>query len=265
MSALCPVSKEHHAHKRWQGYSDYRFAATTMIVPLAAAELAKAVQVFPLAFIQSKNQWSLVAVLGLTMGRNLFVAPNGWWIGGYVPAALRSYPFQLVPTQTGDAALCVDETSGLVTESGEGNAFFDETGTPSAPTKAVLDFLRQTTRSRKAVEEACVVLAQHGVIEPWPLRLMDKDQERTVQGLSRINEAALNSVSDEGFLALRRAGALPVAYAQLLSMGNLANLTKLAQAYAEAQATSSQKIDLDQTFGLSDSTTVDWSSVKFDD
>jgi hypothetical protein len=269
MNALRPISKEHHTNKRWQRYSDYSFAATNMIVPLAAAELAHAVRVFPMAFIEIKGQWSLVAVLGLTPGRNLFVAPNGRWIGSYVPAALRSYPFQLVQTQVGEAALCVDEASGLVTDGGQGNAFFDEAGGPSEPTKEVLDFLMQTARSRKAVEAACAVLAQQGVIEPWPIRLMGKEQERAIQGLGRINEAALNSLPEEGFLSLRRAGALPVAYGQLLSLSNITSLGKLAQAHAQVeaqgQASTQQPIDLDQTFGLSNGETVDWTSMKWDE
>ena len=48
---------------------------------------------------------------------NLFVGPDGHWLGGYVPASLRSYPFRVLGSEgSGQLALCVDEDSGLVVE-----------------------------------------------------------------------------------------------------------------------------------------------------
>ncbi|AWN35778.1 hypothetical protein DK427_08480 [Methylobacterium radiodurans] len=60
----------------------------------------------------------------------------------------------------------------------------------------------------------------------------DEEGPRQVNGLHRISEAALNRLDDRAFGAVRQGGALAVAYAQLLSMGNSVDLGKLAQARA---------------------------------
>ena len=63
----------------------------------------------------------------------------------------------------------------------------------------------------------------------------------------QIDEAALNALPDEAFLELRRAGALLIAYGQLLSMQHLPLLGQLADAHAKAAAplpTQGKDIDL---------------------
>jgi len=54
------------------------------------------------------------------------------------------------------------------------------------------------------------------------------DGEHTLPNLHRIDEAALGKLSDEAFLGLRQASALPLAYAQLLSLNQLEVLQRLA-------------------------------------
>jgi hypothetical protein len=72
-------------------------------------------------------------------------------------------------------------------------------------------------------------LAQAGVITEWPVTLTAQDQKRPVKGLCRIDEEKLNQLADEQFLTLRKSQALAIAYGQLLSMGNIQKLGKLAR------------------------------------
>lgn len=51
-------------------------------------------------------------------------------------------------------------------------------------------------------------------------------------GLFRIDEDALNALDTEAFLQLRKMGALPLIYCQLLSIQNLQRLGPLAEAQA---------------------------------
>jgi hypothetical protein len=61
-------------------------------------------------------------------------------------------------------------------------------------------------------------------------------------------------LEDEPFLKTRKAGALPIAYAQLLSMGNMQNLAQLAKVREQmAQAQRKEKDpDIPTIFGGSD-------------
>ncbi|MFO7911128.1 MAG: SapC family protein, partial [Desulfotignum sp.] len=72
-----------------------------------------------------------------------------------------------------------------------------------------------------------------GVVMEWPLKIQDKDQEKPVTGLYRIDETKFNALADETFLKVRKAGALPIAYAQLFSMGNIQNFAQLAKAQGQ--------------------------------
>ncbi|SMP52261.1 SapC protein [Desulfonatronum zhilinae] len=241
MPNYVPVSKENHASKRWKRFDSYAFAQKETFLPLVAAELPKAVTAFPIAFIQQNDVFFPVALLGLEQGKNLFVAANGQWVGAYVPSALRGHPFKLAKSQDNQLVLCVDQDSGLITDGPEGEAFFDESGEPSEPVKQVLEFLQKIEANQQATARMCAVLAKHQVIKPWPITLKTPEGEKTINGLFQIDEQALNQLPGEAFLELRQAGALPMAYCQMLSMQHLATLAKLAEAHAQVASKMAQQ------------------------
>lgn len=241
MPKYVPVSKETHASKHWKRYESYAFATGENIVPVVAAELPKAVTAFPIAFIQQNEAYFPVALLGFEQGRNLFVAATGQWVGAYVPSILRGHPFKLAKSQDNQFVLCVDQDSGLVTDGPEGEPFFDESGEPSASVQQVLDFLQKVEANQQATARMCAGLQSHHVIKPWPITLKTPAGDRTIDGLNQIDEQALNNLSGEAFLELRQAGALPMAYCQLLSMQHLATLGKLAEAHAQAATQAAQQ------------------------
>ncbi len=248
MSSLHPVSLSRHGAMRWQRYSSYAFAAGDAVCPLVAQELPKAAMALPLAFVASGEEIVPVAVLGLQPGSNLFVASDGRWLGGYVPAAYRGYPFALANTEDGQQVLCIDEDSGLLGDSA-GEAFFAEDNLPAPALADVLNFLTQVAANRQATRRICALLKEHGVVQPWPVKLQTAEGEQAVAGLLRVDEAALNALPAEALLALREAGALPLAYCQLLSMQHLARLGPLAQArereLRQAVAAPSAELDLE--------------------
>ncbi len=233
MSSLYPVSVSRHGSKRWQRYSSYAFAAGDAMCPLVVQELPKAAMSLPLAFAMSGEEVVPVAVLGLLPGKNLFVAPDGRWLGGYVPAAYRGYPFALAHTEDGQQVLCVDESSGLLADR-EGELFFSENNQPAPALTDVLNFLTQVAGNRQATRRIGALLQEYGVVQSWPIRLQTAEGEQAVAGLWRVDEAALNALPAEAFVALRDAGALPMVYCQLLSMQHLAQLGPLAQAHERA-------------------------------
>ncbi|TXM67544.1 SapC family protein [Methylobacterium sp. WL12] len=259
---LQPVSHERHQTRRWIRFPDYHFTASYSWAPLAAAEVTKAALALPLAFIERAGQWSLVGVLGLKPDQNLYVTPDGQWIGSYIPAVFRAFPFSMRRSETGEVILCVDEGSGLVLESGEGEPFFGEGGEPSDSIKQVLSFLSETAKSEAVLTQACGALHAQGVFEPWPITIDGDEGQQQVGGLYRINEAALNRLDDVSFNQLRRAGVVPLAYAQLLSIGNLTDLARLAQARAQAEAAERARAEVKPMVVLPDDNTIDWDWSK---
>jgi hypothetical protein len=232
-----PLSREGHAGKKWQLRRGYSFAAGTVVAPIVLVEIARAAVAMPLAFVQEPGgRFILVAMLSFPPSRNMLVAPDGRWLGAYVPACFRSYPFALVPQQgTDQVTLCIDADCGLVVEGGStGEDFFDQNGNISPSLKKFVDLLTGHERSRKATEVAMAALAKAGVIQPWPLTFKAGQEDKPVTGLHHIDEVALNKLTDDSFLGLRKApGALPIAYAQMFSAGQLGLFQHLAKVQAQ--------------------------------
>lgn len=236
MTQLTVISREQHAAKRWKRYTSYSFAATDTVAPLVAQELPRACLSLPVGFVKVEDRFQLVAVQGLQSGQNLWVAPDGRWLGNYVPAAYRSYPFVLANAGEDRRVLCVREESGLVNET-DGEPFFDEDGQAAKPVKDVLAFLEQVSANAQLTARMCRLLDEHGLIQPWSVKLRAEDAERTMQGLFRVDEAALNALPMEALDALHKGGVLPMIYCQLLSMQHLQRLGQLASQHAAANAT----------------------------
>ena len=234
MPQFTAISRDHFAGKKWQRSSGYGFAATSALVPIVRAELAAAALAVPLALLQQGARFTLVAILSLTPGQNMLVGPDGRWLANYIPAYFRAYPFSLLPQQgTDQLVLCIDANSGLVGDPGSaGEDFFDQDGKLSLALQKVLDFLGGLERSRKDTDVALSALDEASVIRPWPITVRTGQDERPLAGLHRIDEAALNALTDDAFLKLRKASALPIAYAQLMSMGRLAMFEELAKLHA---------------------------------
>ena len=146
--------------------------------------------------------------------------------------------FGCCPTAGTDAVvLCVDEESKLVVDgSSAGEEFFDAQGNPAPVLKPVFEAAMALERDRKSTDLAVEALAQAGVIRPWEIKVKTKEGERPIGGLHRVDEAALRALPDETFLNLRKTSALPIAYAQMLSMGQLSVLEHLARAQTQATA-----------------------------
>ncbi len=239
MASYLPLSTTTHAGQRWQRAADYHFAAHDAVVALVAQELPKAMLALPIGFVATGEAFTVVAVQGLTPGQNLWVAPDGRWLGSYTPAAYRGHPFALRSAEGGQQVLCIDQASLLPSSSAQGEPLLSSDGTPAPAVQQVLEFLTQVQANAEATARICAVLQQHQLIAPWPVTVQDGHSERPVQGLYRIDEAALNALPAEAFEAVRQAGALPVAYCQLLSMQHLPWLGQLAREH-DAQLAAQQ-------------------------
>jgi hypothetical protein len=269
--AIHPLSRERHKGLGWQRFGDYGFARATALAPLAAPEVTKAALHLPLAFYPESGAWKLGAILGLQPGQNLFVAPDGRWLGGYTPATLRSYPFRIGRSPgSEEAILCIDESSGLLVQNG-GETFFEENGEIGASVAGIWSFIIEVAKGEAQLSAACALIAEAGIIEPWPIELKDGEATRNVEGIHRIGEEKLGALDDETFARLRRSGVLALVYAQMLSTGHFARLGELADAHARAARDEAERRRTAETappqpafnsgFAFGQSLDVDWSKI----
>lgn len=252
MPSYVPVSRERHAGQAYLRTASYGFAATEAVLPLVAAELPKAALAMPIAFGEQDGSFRLMALLSLQPGQSLYVGPDGRWLGGHIPSVLRGYPFALRRlSSTAEGILCVDAASGLVVDAGTPGAepFFGENGAPARALQQMLDFLGKLEAHKAATERAVAALADAELIVPWPIDVETPGGRKAVGGLHRIDEARLNALEDAAFLQLRTSGALAIAYAQLLSIGQLSVFQTLGELQARlAKAQAKQQAAFAQSF-----------------
>ena len=228
---ITALSFARHGAKFWRKYTSYSFAARTQLAPLTAAELLKAVHALPICFCRKGTRFFLAGLLSPVPDDNYFVVPDGKWMGGYVPACFRGHPFSLAQVD-GQTALCVDESSGLITDT-EGESLFNADEQISDPVAQVLKFLQTVAQNRVATQQGVDALAAAEVLVEWPVKMSVKGKDIQLSGIYRIDEAKLAALPDNMFLGLRKTVALAIAYAQLFSMGNVGILHKLAEVRAK--------------------------------
>ncbi len=211
-----------------------------------SGEVLQAALSIPVAFVPDGDAFQIVAVMGYRDEHNLFVAPDGRWLGSYVPARLRLYPFSLIPSEQDTLVFCVDEASGLLSERDDieqAESFFSD-GQLVPALKSVFDVLAAGEKFRASTKIAIADFQKHGLIQPWPASINLENDRYEIEGLFRINEQALNTLPAEVFVAMRDSGALAIAYAHLLSQQNLGTIRALAQAHLNAQAQMQTKSEL---------------------
>jgi hypothetical protein len=210
-----------------QPVSDFGFARATNSVLLGAAEYPRATRSYPIVFT-SREPRVAVAVLGLEGDENLFVGADGRWREGhYIPAYVRRYPFIFLERPgTSELTLCVDEASGLLTQSDDHPLF--AAGEPTELVRNALNFCREFHDQTLASAAFVAELANRGLLVPNEARVvLNSGREMTLRDFQIVDEAKFNALPDDVFLDWRRRSWLPLVYAHLLSMTSWAGLVKL--------------------------------------
>tara|TARA_R100001039_G_scaffold15949_1_gene9111 strand:- start:2292 stop:3077 length:786 start_codon:yes stop_codon:yes gene_type:complete len=245
------LSPRRHSDQRYLPREGYHFAAEQPMADIVLAELGKLLPHYVLAFLQQDEHFQPVALLSLDGQTNLYVAPNGQWLGSYVPASLRGYPFTLANTDDGQKILCIEQRH-LANDQGE--PLFDDDGNPGQKVAQTLSFLQQCDRNRQVTLAATQSLSKAGVIEPWSLQLKQGEGRTplTLNGLYRVSEKALNSLDGETYAQLIGTP-MALAHAQLFSTHNLHQLTQRGELLAKLNAQDTVPENLDSVLdGMED-------------
>src|SRR3954471_5557872 len=90
------LDRDKHRRRKVQPSADFGFARKANSLYLAAVEFSEAFKEYPILFTRGGNGHIVpVAMLGLRARENLFVDAEGRWLGNYIPAFVRRYPFVL--------------------------------------------------------------------------------------------------------------------------------------------------------------------------
>jgi len=251
------ISTSQHAKAHYYPRDGYHHTREQLVAPILLAELPKLVQHFMLGFMPQGQGFTAVALLGVEQRQNLYVHADGRWLGNYVPASLRGYPFTLLPDEQGQRVLCIDADQ-LIDAADVGQPLFDDNGQPSATVAKQLDFQQHCEANRQPTQQAVDALQQAGVLQPWPLEISRGEGEtpKKIEGLYRIDEKALNTLDAETYATLQGAP-MALVHAQLFSAHQLSQLTERAKFH---QQSNTQEVpeNLDSVFDSDDDLTFDF-------
>ena len=215
----------------------FEFAAPYNMVPVGLPELPALLPIYPLGICRSAPSapLQLMALTGFRPGQNLFVAPGGRWTAPYIPKTLLRYPFALQLGQGGTVSVGLLPNADALREIpnpalGE-QRFFDDQGQQSVALAQVVQGLQNDFKGQQLALRAMQALETHDVLEPWPGAVAQGEGAQTMPasvGLFRVSENKLNALEPAALKMLQQANALPLAYAQLLSLGRIEVLHRLA-------------------------------------
>lgn len=226
MISYVPINSDDHLEKNWIKHGSLAFAKTDTVAPLYVNEIGDALHEMPIAFVKNGDRYELVVVMGLRPNENLFVSEQNIWQSRYIPVVYRSSPFNLLPiSNSGQSAFCID--ASCVTDNTVGEPFFNEAGEITESVKQAFELVKKLNEHRGLTENLCDVLKDFNLIEPWNLTIQTEDDQLNVNGLYKVSEKNLNTLADADFLALRKSGTLPIAYAQIISSKKVNNLAEI--------------------------------------
>ena len=229
---IAGVSAQAHGHLRLDRSVGCRFAAAAQSIPLGLTEIEAAAQHFPVLFTGGPTP-SVVGLLGLREGENLFVRPDGTWMPeGYQPAYARAFPFIFIEDAATRALLIGVEPDAPQLSADTGVKLFEDSH-PSAALTDVIAFCKSLRDSLVAAGTFAKALDAAGILENEEATVNFTAGGTTrIRGFKIVKPERLAELDDATFLDWRRMGWVAAIYAHLYSIGRWGRLIELAAASA---------------------------------
>jgi hypothetical protein len=218
---LTPVSKDVMGKKCFVPLASYAFAAGESVVPVGLSEFMHLFRHYPIVFAARGNDYIPMALFGLDAATNVWVDAMGRWLGGYIPAVCRTYPFVLARADTGDEnalVVCIDQKADALSDDGE-TTLFDEKGEPSQFLRTIMYRLEENNKQQVMAAWLGAELKKDDLFQECRLQIGQKNEQPiTLQGMYRIDEVRLNRLEEERFVFYKNKGFLPAIYAHFFSL-----------------------------------------------
>lgn len=231
MSTPVPLKNDVHAKTKLTQSGDYTRFKTNHLIPIVFQDFFTLATEFPLVFVKNDKigEYVPVAVMGLKEGQNLYCQTEQWQ-AQVIPLSFNHAPLALVRADPeGEQMLVlIDESSPMVSET-EGEALFTASGEKTEYLEKRIEYMANVSQQATQTQEICKYLAGKNLFMTQQVQLRHRPDSPTynINGIYTINEDALNALSDEDFLDLRKRGLLPLIFSHLTSLQQLRRISKL--------------------------------------
>ena len=231
---MVPLNSAKHKELFIQVDQNYPHVAEQNMVPLVASEFLSASNNFPIVFVkqQETGQFKAVALFGFSTGENL-VFNKGNVFTNYVPVNVRRYPFSAggESAQGSDLVLCIDENSQLLNKS-QGVRIFNDDGSASEATQQASKLITDLLAKEEATDNFINFLVENDLLQATELSVrMGDDGAHKINGIYKVDEEALNTLSDDVVIAMYKRKYFPAIYSHLASLSQINRLVQLKANY----------------------------------
>lgn len=228
MTNISPLNSTKHLDICIKESKDYsRFSAQSLI-PVVVQEFAVLATEFPIVFVKNAEtgQFTPIAMMGIKNNFNLYCQTENWQ-SSVTPIGFSKAPLSLMQTSenSDEVMVFIDEDSELVS-SAEGEKLFDKSGEQTEYLKkrssALLDlasFTQQTASITKYFADLSLLTPKQLTV-----KLNHDSPNVNIDGVYIIDEKVLGELKDDDFLGLKSKGLLPLIYAHLTSLHQIARL-----------------------------------------
>ncbi len=224
-----PVSVEQHRNWALKPSVDYSFARQVNSVPATAVEFPRAALEYVLVFAGSDEHVMPAAILGIQDKQNIYIEKSGKWLGRYVPAFVRRYPFVFSSTDEETFTLCIDGSFRGWNKEGKGQRLFDDKGERTEFLENILKFLQQYQIEFQRTRGFCQKLKSLDLLEPVHAQFTTPDgKRRSLSGFMAVNREKLKKLPADKLAELASTDELELIYLHLQSLNHFEGLISQA-------------------------------------
>ncbi len=225
---LVPLNSETHRNLVFSPDLPFLFAKPLAMIPLTAAELFKASRELVILF--PKQGGVPQALVGVEPDNNLHVNDTGHWVGRYIPAHLRRYPFILSEMNIDEAARAETGRRFVVQFDAAAPHFnlvgglrlFSEDGKPTDLLNNIQKILMHLQQDQERTQVMVAELDAADLLVERAIRVNRPQGEPvSLTGMRIVDTEALANLDPETTVKLRNTGTLAAVYAHLVSLTNL--------------------------------------------
>lgn len=233
--SIVPVNAEEHRDLSVRMGDSFAFASEVNSVPLAAAEFAEAAAEYPIVFAGAGEAIMPAVILGVQGNANLMVDGQGRWLGRYVPAFIRRYPFIFAEDKAaGTLTLVMDEAFPGLNRDGRGERLFDADGRQTQFLRNLVGFLGDFQARMKRTEAYGKRLAGLGLLQPVQAEFTLAGEQRSLSGFQVVDRQKLKALPAATLAAMMAEDELECTFLHLASLRHFGELLRRVPAPADA-------------------------------
>ena len=236
--SVVPVSFQRHKGWAVKTGDTYAFAAEVNSVPVTAIEFAEAAAEYPVVFAGNEDSVFPAVILGARENENLQVAPDGRWLGKFIPAFVRRYPFVFSQDEAGKTfTLHIDETFAGCNQAGRGEQLFDADGNQTQYLRTVLGFLQDYQARFRRTRAYCDRLLELKLLQPTQAQFtLNGGEQRSLSGFMVVDRQKLKALPAETLSDLMAKDELECTFLHLASLRHFQDMLERVQPPAQAAA-----------------------------